>query len=170
MQQKYNLDKGYVTAQETIATLPVYPINRQPNDDRISSYVSQVNRNFRHHLATSTNQIQSNVARLPRSHANEENYATAREYLSDDDTNDEFNQTIDSDIEVDNVFKDNSGATTELIDLFKTYVENSQQHRSAFSQKEVIAINLSNTLRKTNAPLSQYEEMMKWHLTGSQEV
>ena len=58
MKQKYNVDRGYVTAQETIETLPVYPINRQPNNHNISSFVSEINRNFRLRFPQATDHIQ----------------------------------------------------------------------------------------------------------------
>ena len=99
MKQKYNVDRGYVTAQETIETLPVYPIERQLNNQNILSCVSQINRNFRLHFPQATDHVQSQVAHLPRLNQNEEDYATAREYPSDNSINNGFNQTIDSEEE-----------------------------------------------------------------------
>ena len=59
MKQKHNLDKGYVTAHKTIETLPVYPINRQPNNHNILSFVSEINRNFRLRFPQATDHIQA---------------------------------------------------------------------------------------------------------------
>ena len=109
-----------------------------------------------------TDHIQSQVAHLPRLNQNEEDYATAREYPSDNSINDGFNQTIDSEEEIENDTNQNNGATTELKDLFHTYVETNQQHRIEFAHKEASAIKLLNLLRRTNAPLSQYEEAQFW--------
>ena len=57
---------------------------------------------------------------MPKNLQIEDGYATAREYLSDDDIYDGFNKTIDRETEVNNNLNQNNGTTTVLRDIFQT--------------------------------------------------
>ena len=54
-----------------------------------------------------------------------------------------------------------------LRQIYHDYMEDNERYCIDYTRNEVTSLNLMSLLRRTNAPLSQYKEIMHWHLTSS---
>ena len=59
------------------------------------------------------------------------------------------------------------GPNTYIRDQFAEYCSLMKAHSAGFTKTEVIAIELLDLLRKQNAPLNAYDDLMLWHLKRS---
>ena len=100
MRDKFSTDSGYFTAKETLECLPVLTINRHQTNSSYPLFAHQLDQTN----AIKAPLLLSNKRKHNEKHNNrskfEDHYATAQEYLTNDDESDDgFVNVADSDTE-----------------------------------------------------------------------